>query len=47
MPTNVVKSKSDEKKWKKAKKIASGYKIPKHDKRFWKITMGAYKKMKG
>ena len=47
MPINVVKTKSDEKKWEKAKSIAHGYKIPKKSKRFWKITMGVYKKMKG
>jgi len=44
MPKGVVKSKSDEKKWSKAKKAAKGYK--KGSTTYWKVVMHIYQNMK-
>lgn len=48
MPSNIVKTKKDEKLWKMAQKRTSEqYDINKDNDRFWAITTGIYKRMKG
>lgn len=47
MPSNLVKTKSDEKKWDKAKELAKKAVRKKGIKNKWAYTTGIYKKMKG
>ena len=48
MPTNLVKTKKDEKLWKMAQKRASSqYDVEKDKDQYWAITTGIYKRMKG
>lgn len=48
MPTNLVKTKHDEKLWKMAQKRASSqYSVKKDKDQYWAITTGIYKRMKG
>jgi hypothetical protein len=45
MPTNVVKTKKDERLWKIAKNYV-GKKTSSRDSNYWKRVMGAYMRMK-
>jgi len=49
MPSNVVKTKRDEELWNKAKQLVHKQypDLTEKDKRFWKLVMGIYQKMKG
>lgn len=48
MPSNIVNTPKDEKLWKKAKERASSqYDVDKDSDRYWAITTGIYKRMKG
>lgn len=46
MPSNLIKTKEDEKYWEKAKKIAKK-KMKKENEDFYKYAVGIFKRMKG